>query len=901
MLDTELVNSAQNGNRIAYGELIHLHHRTVEKYAFQCGVKAEDIQSVTQEVFINLNKNLGEFQQSHFLMWLFKLTLKASRDYHNREKRVNDEGSKLQEDIPGQSTRLPQSRILVFDEDRELHDAIQLLEETYKHPLIMFYFHELGFEQIGGILNIQPVEVESRLISSKEKIKSALEVLDDKQFELHLKLLKKSYKRVPSKFNADELLKRIEAERVKGEDSLSLKKERKSNKYKINIWTVGLSSVLIIGILSTSFLKSDNVQSHEVVTATNSNSIENLEKTYEEQKNTYRSTLGLTEEAFNQIEFVKKANQLFASIIQENSADNGSSRISNEKRYEEVLDVLKIPSQMVNDATTEGMMEEEEGAIFIDELNTKIDFLITYYNSVLEKHREILNTAKMSGRLDASYLLANRSQLPDEVESLIDHSNTQGVSIRVSRDKKSYQAFFEFPNHWHTLYENVQHSSVSFLNIKPMIPFTYGGELILTPHESAMYLNQLEHILLSTEHQNSLYNVMKSQYEDLAYTLIFGASNTEVVTEGRVNEEFHSAWNNLRYSYGVSPMKYFIRPMFESVSENNWEVNETYRSLNFNDLKVAFNLAENGDLAAIMPKENSGAKSETINWPNSEIQHKVEKSIKNIDTTQMSQIIGMSPIESILLYHHAQEENLMEIQHLLLSFMNFTDHENMDKVMNSWLNNKLIPKETTSLRYQDEETFEQYGNFVGSVDVMKGEKVIRTIPITRNYQGMWMIDASLSYLLYSEPHVEINEQILNDIQNLYSRFKENYDYTILKDVGATMVAGIYLEAASQGDLNTQYELLLKCENTNTPNKEKFLSGPSHIETNWKEQYNSMESFQSYPSDELFLSSKKEINDEFDVTVWLYIKPELINSELYRNGFQMRKTVEGWRVYYMPIQ
>ncbi|MFC6039518.1 RNA polymerase sigma factor [Paenisporosarcina macmurdoensis] len=897
MQDTEMVNSAQNGNLIVFGELIYLHHRTVEKFAFQCGVKAEDIHSVTQEVYINLYKKLGEFQNSHFLTWLFKITLKASRDYSNREKRVQDEGPELQGDLPGQSNRLPQSRILLFDEDRELHDALQLVEETYRNPLILFYFHELGYEQIGGILNIQPVEVESRLISSKEKIKSALEVLDDQQLELHLNLLKKSYKRVPSKFNVDEILRRIESERGNGEDSLSPKRESKSNKYKVNIWAVGLSSVLIIGILSTSLLKNDNVQSHEVATAADSNSIETLEKIFEEQKNTYRSTLGLTEEEFNQIEFVKMANQLFASTIQE----NGSSNISNEERYEEVLDMLKIPSQMVNDATAEGMMEEKESAIFIDELNTKIDFLITYYNSILEKHREILNTAKMSGRLDASYLQANRSKLPDEVENLIDHAHTQGVSIRVSRDKNSYQTFFEFPDHWHKLYEHVQDSSISFLYIKPMIPFTYGGELVLTPHESAMYLNQLEHILLSTKHQNSLYTIMKSQYEDLAYTLIFGASNMEVITNGRVNEEFHSAWNNLRYGYGDSPMKYFIRPMFESVSENNWEVNETYRSLNFNDLQVAFTLAENGDLAAIMPKENSGAKSATINWPNSEIQQKVEKSINDIDTTQGIQIIGMSPIEGVLLYHHAQEENLMDIQHSLLSFMNFTDHENMDKVMNSWLNNKLIPRETTSLRYQDEETFEQNGNFVGSVDVMNGEQVIRTIPITRHYQGMWMIDASLSYLLYSESHVEMNEQIQTDIQDLYSRFKEHYDYNLLKDVGASMVAGIYLEAANQGDLNTQYELLLKGENTNTPNKEKFLSGPSQIETNWREQYNSMESHQSYPSDESIFSSREEQHEEFDVTVWLYIKPELINNELYRNSFRMRKTVEGWRVYYMPIQ
>ncbi len=45
MEDTEMVNSAQNGDKVSYGELMYLHHRTVEKFAFQCGVKADDIQA----------------------------------------------------------------------------------------------------------------------------------------------------------------------------------------------------------------------------------------------------------------------------------------------------------------------------------------------------------------------------------------------------------------------------------------------------------------------------------------------------------------------------------------------------------------------------------------------------------------------------------------------------------------------------------------------------------------------------------------------------------------------------------------------------------------------------------------------------------------------------------------
>ncbi len=900
MQDTEMVNHAQNGNLNAYEELMAIHHRTVEKFAFQCGVKVEDIQSVTHEIFIKLYKALGESKSAHFTIQLYKVTLNAAREYHRRETHAKEEVQDLPDNSVTQSIRLPQSKILVFDEDRELHDAFQLVGEKFRNPLILHYFHELTYEEIGEILNISSVEVESRLFSSREHIKLLLEVLADSQFEQNLNLLKKSYKRIPSKFKADEVILRIESEKGMGGDSFSSNNLGNLSNQKVNFWVVALACTLLIGVLSTSFIKNDDEKNLEVANAADIKSIDEYKKSFEEQKTTYRNTLGIPEEEFNQIGFVRLADQLFALNFKEDSSENESNRATIDERYEEVLEVLKMPSQMINDATAGKQMSEEESAIFVNELNTKIDDLTTYYNSVLEKHREILNTAKMSGRLDATYLRSNRYDLPVEVENLINNGNTQGISIRVSRDENRYEAFFEFPNHWQNLYETVGHPAISFLQIKSMIPFTYGGELILTPLESAMYLNHLEQVLLSTKHRNSLYAIIKSQYEDLAYTLIFGATNTEVITNGRVNTEFQAVWNSLRYSHGDSPMKYFIRPMFESVSENNWVVNETYRSLNFNDLKVAFTLAENGELAAIMPKEVSGAKSATISWPNSEVEQKVAETIENTDLTPISQIVGLSPIESVVLYQYAQKANLSGINHQLLSFMNFTDHENFEKVMNSWLNYELIPKEATSLRYQDENTFELHGNFVGSIDVLNGDQVIRTIPVNRSHQGVWTIDASLSYLLYSEPHVVIREQTIKDIEDFYTRFKENYDYTILKDVGATMVAGIYLEAASQGDLNTQYELLLKGENRNAPSREEFLSSRT-VESDWKKQYQAMESHQDYPSIESILSSIQGNNDEFDVTVWLYLKPELVTNEFYRNGIQMRKTVDGWRVYYMPIQ
>lgn len=175
MGELELIEKAQKGDKVAYGELIDLHHRTVEKFAFQCGVKADDVQDVTQEVFIKLYRFLHQFQRDRFTTWLYKITLNAARDYYRKENREKDKETKIQEEthfgIPSKST---ESKILVFEEDRELHEAIQLLEEKYRIPIVLFYFQELTYDQIGDVMNIPLSTVKTRLLRAKDLLKSAI-------------------------------------------------------------------------------------------------------------------------------------------------------------------------------------------------------------------------------------------------------------------------------------------------------------------------------------------------------------------------------------------------------------------------------------------------------------------------------------------------------------------------------------------------------------------------------------------------------------------------------------------------------------------------------------------------------------------------------------------------------
>ena len=175
MEELKLIELAQQGDKKAYEKLMKLHYRTVEKFAYQCGVYVDDIPDVTQEVFIKLFRFLHQFNRERFITWLYKITLNTARDYYRKERRETDKKERLITDnqpIPAHSA---ERKVLMFEEDQALHNAILKLDEKYRIPLILFYFQDLSYEQIADVLNITLSTVKTRLFRAREKLKVVID------------------------------------------------------------------------------------------------------------------------------------------------------------------------------------------------------------------------------------------------------------------------------------------------------------------------------------------------------------------------------------------------------------------------------------------------------------------------------------------------------------------------------------------------------------------------------------------------------------------------------------------------------------------------------------------------------------------------------------------------------
>ncbi|WP_042475985.1 RNA polymerase sigma factor [Bacillus ndiopicus] len=162
-----LLKRAANGDKEAYAELVRLHYKTVEKFSFQCGVHSNDIQDITQEVFIKLYRFIEHFDKGKFTTWLYKITLNTVRDYYRKEQREKRKKDKLQQEV------VP--AIHMDTDDLTLHEAILALGEKYRTPIILYYFHDCKYEEIAEILSISMSTVKVRLMRAKEQLKAILQ------------------------------------------------------------------------------------------------------------------------------------------------------------------------------------------------------------------------------------------------------------------------------------------------------------------------------------------------------------------------------------------------------------------------------------------------------------------------------------------------------------------------------------------------------------------------------------------------------------------------------------------------------------------------------------------------------------------------------------------------------
>lgn len=172
--ETELVTRAQNGDRNAFSELVHIHARGVLNVIYRmCGDEqlAED---VVQETFIQAWLHLSSYRpQTSLRNWLYRIAVNAATDLLRKEKRIlpNDiEDFQLTDKRPGPESLVSQRERAVL-----VQKAVLSLPEASRAVLVLREYEQMTYHEISDALEIPVGTVMSRLNYARKLLKEKLE------------------------------------------------------------------------------------------------------------------------------------------------------------------------------------------------------------------------------------------------------------------------------------------------------------------------------------------------------------------------------------------------------------------------------------------------------------------------------------------------------------------------------------------------------------------------------------------------------------------------------------------------------------------------------------------------------------------------------------------------------
>jgi RNA polymerase sigma-70 factor, ECF subfamily len=172
-----VIESAQGQDTEALGEIYRRYVRRVFglcRYMLDSRESAED---ATSEVFLKLQRSIASYDGTvPFPRWLLRVAGNQCIDVLRRRKRgrqvfveVEDVAAVVEGPEPS-----PLSSIISSEDRAQVRDAIASLPENYRVPLVLRYYGDLSYDEIGQQLGIEKNHVATLLFRAKQALRRKL-------------------------------------------------------------------------------------------------------------------------------------------------------------------------------------------------------------------------------------------------------------------------------------------------------------------------------------------------------------------------------------------------------------------------------------------------------------------------------------------------------------------------------------------------------------------------------------------------------------------------------------------------------------------------------------------------------------------------------------------------------
>lgn len=174
--DEMLVEAVQNGDSELFGVLIERYQEKITRYGKRFLYQYEDVEDAVQDVFLKAYTNIQSFNlDNKFSPWIYRIAHNTFIDCI--KKRGKENVPTVDPDIFFGNLRAeenPERELIDVEDEQALRQAIEELPPKYREPIILFFYEEKDYKDIGEIMHIPSSTVGVRIRRAKEKIKQSL-------------------------------------------------------------------------------------------------------------------------------------------------------------------------------------------------------------------------------------------------------------------------------------------------------------------------------------------------------------------------------------------------------------------------------------------------------------------------------------------------------------------------------------------------------------------------------------------------------------------------------------------------------------------------------------------------------------------------------------------------------
>lgn len=141
------------------------------------GASKEDAEDIVQEAMCKALEYIDAIEADKVRAWLFKVSIHKYYTMYKRSQRVQPTMDEtVMENLLADETL--EQQVLTNELREEVQHVLNALKESYRNLIVMKYFMDLSYREIGLLLGLDEKTVKTYLFRARAKFKSVWEEIN---------------------------------------------------------------------------------------------------------------------------------------------------------------------------------------------------------------------------------------------------------------------------------------------------------------------------------------------------------------------------------------------------------------------------------------------------------------------------------------------------------------------------------------------------------------------------------------------------------------------------------------------------------------------------------------------------------------------------------------------------